>query len=61
MTKQKSITVYQPQYRKAGVDHKGETQYEVTMKEIGKADSYADAKKKFGYTAIVDGFAKEIG
>ena len=56
----KQIAVYQPQYRKAGVDHKGEAQYEVTMKEIGKADSYADAKKKYGYTAIVDGFAKEI-
>lgn len=56
----KQISVYTTSYRKAGVDHKGETQYEVTMKEIGKADSYADAKKKFGYTAIVDGFAKEI-
>ena len=60
MSKQKSISVYSTTYKKAGVDHKGETQYEVTMKEIGKADSYADAKKKFGYTAIVDGFAKEI-
>ena len=60
MRNKKSIAVYSVSYRKAGVDHKGEVQYEVTMKEIGKADSYADAKKKFGYTAIVDGFAKEI-
>lgn len=59
-TSKKQIAVYTPSFRKAGVDHKGETQYEVTMKEIGKADSYADAKKKYGYTAIVDGFAKEI-
>lgn len=59
MTKQKQIAVYMPTYRKAGVDHKGETQYEVTMKEIGKADSYADAKKKYGVLAIVDGYARE--
>lgn len=60
MTKQKTISVYQPSYRKAGVDHKGAPQYEVQMKIIGQATSYADAKAKYGYTAIVDGYAREV-
>ena len=60
MTKQKTISVYAPSYRKAGVDHKGAPQYEVQMKIIGQATSYADAKAKFGVLAIVDGYAREM-
>ena len=56
----KSINVYAPSYRKAGVDHKGNPQFEVTMKVIGQANSYADAKAKYGYTSIVDGVAREM-
>ena len=60
MTKQKTIPVYAPSYRKAGVDHKGAPQFEVQMKVVGQAHSYADAKVKYGYTAIVDGYAREM-
>ena len=60
MTKQKTITVYTPSYRKFGVDHKGNAQFDVTMKTIGQATSYADAKAKFGVLAIVDGYAREV-
>ena len=56
----KSINVYQPTYKKAGVDHKGNPQFEVQMKVIGQATSYADAKAKFGMLAIVDGYAREM-
>ena len=56
----KSINVYAPSYRKAGVDHKGNTQFEVSMKVIGQAASYADAKAKYGVLAIVDGYAREM-
>ena len=56
----KSINVYQPTYRKAGVDHKGNAQFEVQMKVVGQAHSYADAKAKFGVLAIVDGYAREM-
>lgn len=56
MTKQ--INVYAPTYKKAGVDHFGNQQWAVTMKEIGQANSYEDAKRKFGKLAIVDGYAK---
>ena len=54
----KSIAVYAPTYKKAGVDYFGNQQWSVTMKEIGQALSYEDAKKKFGKLAIVDGYAK---
>ena len=60
MTKQKTISVYAPSYRKAGVDHKGNPQFDVQMKVVGQATSYADAKAKYGYTAIVDGYAREV-
>lgn len=60
MTKQKTINVYSPAYRKAGVDHKGNPQFEVQMKVIGQATSYADAKAKYGVLAIVDGYAREM-
>ena len=56
----KSINVYAPSYRKAGVDHKGNPQFEVSMKVIGQAASYADAKAKYGVLAIVDGYAREM-
>ena len=56
----KSINVYAPSYRKAGVDHKGNAQFDVTMKTIGQATSYADAKAKYGVLAIVDGYAREM-
>ena len=56
----KSINVYAPSYRKAGVDHKGNPQFDVQMKVVGQATSYADAKAKYGYTAIVDGVAREM-
>ena len=54
----KSISVYQPQYKKAGVDHFGNQQWAVTMNVVGQAESYEDAKRKFGKLAIVDGYAK---
>lgn len=60
MTKQKTINVYSPAYRKVGVDHKGAPQFEVSLKTIGQATSYADAKAKFGVLAIVDGYAREV-
>lgn len=60
MTKQKTINVYAPSYRKAGVDHKGNPQFEVNLKVIGQATSYADAKAKYGVLAIVDGYAREM-
>lgn len=56
----KSINVYQPIYKKAGVDHKGNPQFDVQMKVIGQANSYADAKAKYGVLAIVDGYAREM-
>lgn len=56
----KSINVYQPTYRKAGFDHKGNPQFEVNLKVIGQATSYADAKAKYGVLAIVDGYAREM-
>ena len=59
MKKQKTIPVYAPTYRKSGVDHKGNAQFEVQMKVIGQATSYADAKAKYGVLAIVDGYARE--
>lgn len=54
----KSINVYSTSYKKAGVDHFGNQQWAVTMNVIGTAESYEDAKKKFGKLAIVDGYAK---
>ena len=60
MKKQKTIPVYAPTYRKAGVDHKGNPQFEVSMKVFGQANSYADAKAKYGVLAIVDGYAREM-
>lgn len=60
MTKQKTIPVYTTTYRKAGVDHKGNPQFEVNLKVIGQATSYADAKAKYGVLAIVDGYAREM-
>ena len=56
----KTLNVYQPSYKKAGVDHKGNAQFEVQMKVVGQAHSYADAKDKYGYTAIVDGYARDV-
>lgn len=60
MKKQKTIPVYEPTYRKAGFDHKGVPQFEVSMKVTGQAVSYADAKAKFGVLAIVDGYARAV-
>ena len=60
MKKQKTINVYTTAYKKSGVDHKGNAQYEVVMKVVGQATSYSDAKAKYGYTAIVDGYAREM-
>ena len=60
MKKQNTLNVYQPSYKKAGVDHKGSAQFEVSMKVIGQATSYADAKAKYGVLAIVDGYAREM-
>ena len=60
MKKQNTLNVYQPSYEKAGVDHKGNAQFEVQMKVIGQATSYADAKAKYGVLAIVDGYAREM-
>ena len=60
MKKQKTINVYAPSYKKAGFDHKGNPQFEVNLKVVGQAHSYADAKVKYGYTAIVDGYAREM-
>ena len=60
MKKQKTIPVYTTAYKKAGFDHKGNPQFEVSMKVIGQANSYADAKAKFGVLAIVDGYAREM-
>lgn len=56
----KTLNVYAPSYRKAGVDHKGNPQFEVNLKVIGQATSYADAKAKYGVLAIVDGYAREM-
>lgn len=56
----KTLNVYAPSYKKAGVDHKGNPQFEVQMKVVGQATSYADAKAKYGNTAIVDGYAREM-
>ena len=55
----KTLNVYAPSYKKSGVDHKGNAQFEVQMKVVGQAHSYADAKAKYGYTAIVDGVAPQ--
>ena len=60
MKKQNTLNVYQPSYKKAGVDHKGNPQFEVQMKVIGQASSYADAKAKYGVLSIVDGYAREM-
>lgn len=60
MRNKKSIAVYSTTYRKAGFDHKGNPQFEVSMKVVGQAASYADAKAKFGVLAIVDGYAREM-
>ena len=60
MKKQNTLNVYQPAYKKAGVDHKGNPQFEVQMKVVGQATSYADAKAKYGVLAIVDGYAREM-
>ena len=60
MKKQNTLNVYQPNYKKAGVDHKGNAQFDVQMKVIGQATSYADAKAKYGVLAIVDGYAREM-
>ena len=54
-----TVDVYKPTYKVAGKDHKGDAYYEVTMKKIGTAKSYEDAKKKYGVLAIVDGFVKD--
>ena len=54
-----TVNVYKPTYKVAGKDHKGDAYYEVTMKKIGTAKSYEDAKKKYGVLAIVDGFVKD--
>ena len=55
-----NINVYSVSYRKAGVDHKGNPQFDVQMKVVGQAHSYADAKAKYGVLAIVDGYAREM-
>ena len=55
-----TVDVYKPTYKVAGKDHKGDAYYEVTMKKIGTAKSYEDAKKKYGILAIVDGYAREM-
>lgn len=60
MKKQNTLNVYKPTYKKAGFDHKGNPQFEVNLKVVGQAHSYADAKVKYGYTAIVDGYAREM-
>ena len=60
MKKQNTLNVYQPNYKAAGVDHKGNAQFDVQMKVIGQATSYADAKAKYGVLAIVDGYAREM-
>ena len=60
MKKQNTLNVYQPTYKKAGFDHKGAPQFEVQMKVIGQAASYADAKAKYGVLAIVDGYVREM-
>lgn len=54
-----TVDVYKPAYKVAGKDHKGDAYYEVTMKKIGTAKSYEDAKKKYGVLAIVDCFVKD--
>lgn len=54
-----TVNVYKPTYKVAGKDHKGDAYYEVTMKKIGTAKSYEDAKKKYGGYPIVDGYARE--
>ena len=54
-----TVDVYKPTYKVAGKDHKGDAYYEVTMKKIGTAKSYEDAKKKYGVLAIVDGIVKD--
>ena len=55
-----TVDVYKPTYKVAGKDHKGDAYYEVTMRKIGTAKSYEDAKKKYGILAIVDGYAREM-
>lgn len=55
-----TVNVYTPTYKVAGKDHKGDAYYEVTMKKIGTAKSYEDAKKKYGGYPIVDGFVKDV-
>lgn len=54
-----TVNVYKPTYKVAGKDHKGDAYYEVTMKKIGTAKSYEEAKKKYGGYPIVDGFVKD--
>ena len=56
----KKLPVYTTAYKKTGVDHKGNAQFDVSMKVIGQATSYADAKAKYGVLAIVDGYAREM-
>ena len=56
----KTLNVYAPSYKKSGVDHKGNAQFEVQMKVVGQAHSYADAKTKYGVLAIVDGYARDV-
>lgn len=48
------LTVYKPMFKVAGKDHNGDAYYEVTMKKIGTAKSYEEAKKKYGGYPIVD-------
>lgn len=43
--KSKKYNVLVPTYREAGVDKKGEMQYNVSWKRIGKANSMEEAKK----------------
>lgn len=43
--KSKKYNVLVPLYREAGVDKKGEMQYNVSWKRIGKANSMEEAKK----------------
>lgn len=48
MTKQEKLyNVLKPFYKKAGVDKRGKTLWDVTFKKIGEADSVEEAKEMF--------------
>lgn len=58
----KKLVAYKPVYR-ARKDQKGDTFFDVTMKVVGEASSFEEAKRKYGRYVITDAeidVAKEL-